>query len=312
MLAMNQDTHKYQDYVKGRSDISLFMQPWWLDTWSAQGNWGVCLSEKKGTIQGAMVYDQSKKYGLTTITNAPISPYAGPHIQSGLSLSSIDEVILGLSAKIPKAGYTRLKLSPTSVLSPAWHWNNYQCEGLMTLTIDLSADLSTIYSNYSSSLRNEIKKSEVEIKDISAEDFYTFYQDTHKAGSPARLHISLNKWIAAINKSEGNISLRAAYHQEELAGVVAIVHDHSWSHYLLSASSEKSGNSLNSTAQLLHHTISLSKERGASVFNMEGSMIKGIYSFMRKFGCARTPVYVIESKPTLAYRSAQSLKRLIR
>ncbi len=311
---MSRHRDRYREYAAGRKDISTFLQPWWLDTWSAQGRWDVCLSAKNNDVDGVLIYDYVKKYGLTTVTNAPMCPYAGPHLASRLTTSRLDQMVTDLANQLPSASYTRLKLAPNFQLSPAWHWQDYRYEGLLTLTIDLAEDLSTIRSGYSSGLRNEIKKhkEDIHINNIAAHDFYDFYQRHHMPSSPARLMISASDWNKLVDIAEKRLSLTACYVEDKIIGVMAIVHDSSWSHYLLSAHSADVGHTVSATTCLLHDAIAAAKEMGQQVFNMEGSMMKGIYSFMRKFGGSPVPVFAIESQATLLYRSAQTMKRLLR
>ena len=60
-------------------NLSLQMQPRWLDAVCGPANWELCLSfDKEGEIAGILPYYFKSSFGMKRITMPPLTDYMGP------------------------------------------------------------------------------------------------------------------------------------------------------------------------------------------------------------------------------------------
>lgn len=256
-----------------------------------------------GQIIGGFWYLDTRRMGLRFIKLPPYTPHCGlffssPSKNKSAANSFAKEVVADvcdfISAK--KAALTVMAFPVAIKDMQPFIWSKYKVVPNYTYRIDLTQSLETIVSNFDSKNRNAINKAikdgvEVSRNKLNADELFTFLKNSlTDAGANVYGH-ELNGIFKKFASPDNSFSMEAR-HNGELKGVVFCIHDFHTCYYLL-AGLKKGDRPGGINNLLVQHSIQYAKELGCTVFDFEGSMLKGVEKFFRSFGPELYPYYTV-------------------
>lgn len=287
------DKTRYRVFCKENS-LWLFIQPWWLDAVS-DSRWNVILDIRGGRIMGGWVYCQARKFGISYLTNSPLSPYQGyffnypEDLSAKRRLSFEEEVVRNLSERLPSKWYINQKLHPSHKNLLPLHWLGYTVNMRFTYVLNEINDLSVVWNNFYPSTRKAIRKAEKRfnlevIESQNPKIAYDFHVGSmsRKKESP---QFSLNL-LQRLDTELKSRNLRKIFLAKDLNGnihgAVYIVWHENTAYYLLGGSAPHLRQSGVSKFLLWEAIKSMSGM--VNYFDFEGSMIPSVERIFRSFG----------------------------
>ena len=167
---------------------SIFHKSWFLD--AVESNWSETTVIVNSKVVARMPWVFKKKIWLQVFNTTFISRYCGPsfckdYIGSNYSksLSRQKELTDLLLTKLPKFDYfDQFFHTNISNILP-WQWNNFQESLKYTYIIENIEDLDTVFKNFQSNVRRNIKKAtnlnlhvEHKPEKINIDIVYDFYE----------------------------------------------------------------------------------------------------------------------------------------
>jgi lipid II:glycine glycyltransferase (peptidoglycan interpeptide bridge formation enzyme) len=156
--------------------------------------------------------------------------------------------------------------------------------------------MEAIQSHFDPKHRNVINKAlkenlEIRTNALAADQLFQFFtQALEKVGANI-YEAPLKRIFQNFEGQTGAFSL-STYRGEELLGVVYCIYDQTSCYYLLGGISRVTGiNGINNL--LVLRCIEQAKQLGCTVFDFEGSMLKGVEKFFRGFGPDLHPYFTV-------------------
>lgn len=252
---------------------------------------------------GGFYYLNIKKYGASFLKLPPYTPHCGLFFNSESKNKSssnnftkevITEVCNYISAQ--KSALTVLAFPSNIIDLQPFIWAKYKVIPNYTYRIDLSRPLETIKANFDSKNRNVINKAlkeELVLSEntMSKTELFSFFMNS-LSSTDANIYKEELKNIFETFSDPANSFSVEAKKNNELVGAVFCVYDNKNCYYLLGGVNKTSGvpgvNNL-----LIQLSIEKAKALGCSIFDFEGSMLKGVEKFFRGFGPELVPYYTV-------------------
>lgn len=306
----------YKKLCSQRKDIPVFSQPWWLDT--VCKNWDVAISKKGEHIAGAWPYPIEKKLGVTLLRTPMLTPYLGPLVffPHDLKESNNDgyehETISDLIKQLPAAPVWNISVQPGLKQAGIFKQHKLHSQVQQTFLLELNEDEETLLTNMKDAVRRNIRIAESEVTVTNApehlKDLYRFQKSTlAKKGKsfPYSLR-DLQKIMDAAIKNKSAALWVAKTPDKKIQAIVWAIWDDKTSYYFMGAQNPET-NSYRAMSLLLWHTMRLAKERGNSVYDLEGSMDEGVERFFRNFGGDRALYIVLMKNKSLIWKLKQAI-----
>ncbi len=254
-------------------------------------------------IIGGFYYLTTKKFGFTFIKLPPYTPHCGMfYINESKNQSSKNNFVKEIVAEVCdylssiKNALTVLAFPSNIIDTQPFIWNKYKVVPNYTYKINLSDSLEHITSNFDSKNRNVIAKAikegvVVNENTLGKEELYKYFSKSLKSAG-ANVYQKELKNIFMEFSGNGNSFSMEAYLNQDLIGVVFCIYDKSICYYLLGGVDKKAGGQgVNNL--LIQKSIEKAKSIGCTVFDFEGSMLKGVEKFFRSFGPEIVPYYTV-------------------
>lgn len=295
----------------------LFIQDWWLDA-VREGSWDVVLDIRGEQILGGWIFSRSRKYGISYLSNAELSPYQGIFFNYPLDLSQKkktsfeNRVIKNLLRKLPAKKYITQRLHPKVTNAIPLYWNEFQLSNRYTYILKNVSNPDAIWGNLYSQSRRLIRNIENEKRlNIEESESIDLLYDLHalsmrrKNKRPQFSFPVFQRLDLALKKRNKRLLLFARDKENLICGGVYIVWDTNTAFYLVGGVDDRSKIAGIST-YLLWEAI---KRMSAKVcnFDFEGSMIPEIERLFRSFGAEQTPYIEINK-----YRFPLNLMKVFR
>ena len=252
---------------------------------------------------GGFYYLNSKKFGLTFIKLPPYTPHCGLfYCSESKNTSSVNNFSKEIMNEVctyflnQKSSLSILAFPSNIIDFQPFIWNKFKVIPNYTYRINLNQSLETIQSNFDSKNRNVINRA---IKEgviitentLSKTELFNFFTETLHT-TDANVYAQELKNIFHVFANDSNSFSVEATKNGVLLGSVFCVFDKKVCYYLLGGVNKKSG--IQGVNNLLIQTsIQKSKELGCSIFDFEGSMIKGVEKFFRSFGGELVPYFTV-------------------
>lgn len=297
---------RYRNLCKTETSIPLFSRDWWMDTVCGEEKWNVLLVENNEEIVGAMPYFIKSKFGFKYITQPKLTKTNGIWIkypeeqlmkyQKKISyenniMFNIIEQLESLNIDYYQQGF---HYSITNYFP--FYWKNFKQTTYYTYMIEDLKDLNTIYDQFSSNIRKQIRKAKrvVEVKEnCSLEEFYKISSMTYeRQNEKIKYSLDFFKRIdKACEKSNCRRIFYAVDKDKNIHAVLYLVWDENSATYLLGGGDPKLRNSQAGTL-LMWEAIKFASTV-TKKFDFEGSMKESIERFFRGFGGVQKRYFVI-------------------
>lgn len=252
---------------------------------------------------GGFYFMNTRKLGFSFIKLPPYTPHCGLFFTSdSKNLSSVNsfskEVVTEVCNYVSsqKSALTVLAF-PTSIVDlQPFIWEKYKVVPNYTYRIDLSNSMEDIKSNFDSRNRNAINKAVkegviVEENKLSKSELFSFFNNSLNAADANVYEEELRNIFDKFSDESNSFSIEARK-DNNLLGVVFCIYDKRVCYYLLGGVEKDSGvQGVNNL--LVQNCIEKAKKMGCSVFDFEGSMLKGVEKFFRGFGPVLYPYYTV-------------------
>jgi hypothetical protein len=308
----------YRDLCKQRTDIPLFLQPWWLD--STDMPWDVILYQANNQILGVFVYSYCKKWGKTIITQPTLTQYGGPFLfyPDGASL----EKQYSLQNKAYNYFIEQLEARKYHFIKQTWHhsqqnwqpfyWNGFTQTTRYTYVLKDIANKEQIWQGMSHRKRQKnIAKTEGKLSvryDMNVRDFYQFYVSTLQSKNERIFYPfeTLEKLFLAAKEQNQAIILSLYDEQDILHVALLIVWDETAAYNLIIAINPRFRGS-GATSRIIWEAILFLKDK-TKHYDFEGSMIQGVALKNQSFGALQLPYHQIQKSHSKLYSLWHYLK----
>jgi len=266
----NMDFQKWDETVLNAANPLVYAESWYLNIVSPR--WEALVL---GDYEYVMPLPVKRKFGLSFLVQPPLTQQLGI-----FSNQIIDENIVELFIKnIPYRSF-HLNLNEQ---------NQYH-KGIQqpNLLLPLNNNYQTLFSNYSTNTKRNIKKAQqAEItvsEDITPEQFLDFY--FLAMNDEAKPNKNLTERIVKTGFERKKLKLYAAIQGKELTSVLCLLHSDKRLIYLLAASNAK-GKEFSAMSLIVDKVIQDFAETNLC-FDFEGSKVETIARFYQGFGAEGT------------------------
>ncbi len=287
---------------KAEPIIGVFASKKWLSIYgNALSLVGIYKDEHQ--LIGGFYFINTKKYGASFIKLPPYTPHCSLFFVSdsknNSAINSNTKEILTEVCNYISAQKSTLKIIafPYSIkdLQP-FIWQKYKVIPNYTYQLNLLKSIEELKTNFDSKNRNVINKA---IKDdisvtentLSKQQMFDFFISALNT-TDANIYENELKNIFLSFSDESNSFCKIAQKDNQLLGLVFCIFDKNVCYYLLGGVNKQAGlQGINNL--LVLKSIEKAKQLGCSIFDFEGSMIKGVEKFFRSFGGELVPYYTV-------------------
>jgi lipid II:glycine glycyltransferase (peptidoglycan interpeptide bridge formation enzyme) len=270
---------------------SLFQQPWWLDA-VAPGAWDAVVATGDGEVVGRLPFVRTRRFGLTTLTQPPLTPFLGPWVNAGAGkyhtrLAREHEILTSLIDALPDhdAFVQNCRYSVTNCLP--FYWRGFSLTTNYTYMLTDLDDHDKIWVGFRENIRREIRKAERQVSVCTLEDIDTFIvlnrMTFERQGRSPPYSADLVRRIDAACKARG---ARRMFFAQGTDGAphaaLYLVWDHASAYYLMSGSHPLRRSS-GAMSLLMWEAIKYAGQL-TQRFDFEGSMLQPVERFFRAFG----------------------------
>jgi Acetyltransferase (GNAT) domain len=301
---MKQNKLDYIELCQRDETIPIFMQNGWLDAVITEGSsWQVVLSkDNKGQIIGALTFEMKKKWGLTILSEPPLSPFCGIWFKKKDTQKQHEQyhfvkiILVALIQQLPSFHFANFRFSTTLTDWQPFHWAGFQQTTRYTYHLDLKKT-DNLFADFKHHTQRNIRKAEQYFHITHSDDLNTFLAINNKSFERQNLKspIPYSIWLrvdAYLKKTGQRVIYFALNTDGGVEAAIYIVFDKKTAYYLAGGTTEI-GRQQGATYLLLAQAIRDAQEKGLDIFDFEGSMLKGIESFFRGFNPTLTPYFKV-------------------
>ena len=298
------------------NQLPLFYQPKWLNI-VCGNNWDVVLSrDVNKKIVGIFVFILEQKGPLVLLRTPKLTPYFGlyllPNTLTNKQLLDWEEQHINtLIQQLPKFSFCEFCTAPTHTNFINLQFLGFTQKAFLTYYINLQIDEKELFENISTRTKRYIKNNVnfiVKLGIDSLKDVTDLHKQTFKKQGIKYPYNSLliNQLIENGNNQHYG-KLHTLYNiNNELVAFLWVAYDATTMYQILSSyNSNLAGQE--AMAILTWNAIKDAKKMNLMHYDFEGSVIKGIEHFFRKFGGDRKIYFNFEKNNSMLWR----LKKLV-
>lgn len=311
---------RYRKLCEDESSIPIFSRYWWLDAVCGDA-WDVCLVEKGGQIVASMPYHIKRRRGFTFITQPPLTQTLGPWLRPSDAkysnrLALEKEHLTGLIDELPRFDYFAQNWHYDNKNWLPFYWRGFKQTTRYTYVIDHLMDLDRVYSEFSSSYRNKIRKASGVVQvvdDLGLSVFFDINRLTFERQGlkiPYSFGFLQKKDDILHRRGERKIFFARDDHGKVHSALYLI-----WdgqSSYVHMVGEDPALRSSGAGILLIWEAIRFTAEvLGLDKFDFEGSMIEGVERVRRDCGAKQIPYFSISKTPSRLLRAAQAIRTVL-
>lgn len=278
-------------FVKDRDllgRLPVFYQPWYLDIFEM--DWDVHLFEKEGS-SWVFPYFIENLGGLKLCRPPHFTPYYGPVPTSEADKEFSDELVTAFNDFAKR--FSSIAIAPLYSLDfSKLCRSGFEAKQKVTHTLDLNENVEVLRSSLDSKTRRNIRKAAAELvvkKEDLDRDLYCQWLKRTVERRGDKLKISdkkIKRYIEAVLDNGSGIATSVYNEAMERLAMNLTIYDRTAAYNILLVNNPEVKSNLASSA-LLWHAILEAKALGCSVFDFEGSKMKSVADFFRRFGSRR-------------------------
>ena len=278
----------------------------WKDVFNSDERLKVLVVSEDGgqLVSACLVWDTQRKFYRSLIT-PPLMPNVGwtwlaYYEKSSRRISKEKEVLAAVVSYLDSGVWDFWKLDFPHEFKDfqAAIWKGIQPKQKYTYRLNLNSDWR---EGVDSKLKNILKKKDsfhFEVRPFSTEEFDNFSVTLSSKGVK---HVELFKKVSTAVHENIYIVIGDEGKYKALCLLMNGVA------YYLAAANAKENNALSACG--LAYCIGIAEEKGAEIFDFEGSMIPEVERFFRGFGGELTPYFSLEKGKGIFYRLRSFLKK---
>lgn len=298
---------------------TVFHYSWWLEATGNDFEILVC-RDGQGELVAGIPLPRKKRAGLTLFHSPNLTPYLGPIFDLSKAKSTTERLSamrhLGESLARAIKGYDsfRYLVGAQAPDLQGFLWAGFQAQLAYTFRLDVGISIDQVLKGMARAQRGSLEKAERNQTLFEAEDKIDILMELNKK-TFARQALSLpypeslprRLWAAAQRRAHGNIYLSCDETGEPVAGLL-VVHDARTSYQILAGTNPRL-QSLGGTNLVEWEAIRTSIVAGRA-FDFEGSALRGVERYYRRWGGVAKPVFVLEKTGTFRGTLARLLLQL--
>jgi hypothetical protein len=289
----------------------LFQQPWWLNALAGE-SWDAAVVTENGETVGRLPFVRKRRFGLTILTQPPLTPFLGPWVKPGTGkthtrLEREHKILSSLIAALPDHDVFVQSFHPAITNCIPFHWQGFSLSINYTYILDDLTNQDEIWQGLRETVRGHIRKAEREVVVRSVDDieiFLSLHQMAYgrQGLEPPHSPDLVRRLDAACRARDA----RRIFFAEGADGAphagLYLVWDADSAYCLMSGSDPR-----------LRHSGAISLLRWEAIkfagqvtrrFDFEGSMVQRIERFVRAFGARQTRYPEVSGGTTLKGRLA--------
>ena len=285
---MSKNKVDYIKFCETETSVPIFMQPWWLDAVCTEGlTWNIALArDKNKNISSVLSFCEKRKCGFKKITMPHLTQFTGVWMKS-LDHKSYHEKqsheqdnLQQIIAQLPHCQHFTLRTHFNLTHWLPFYWAGFKQTTRYTYIIPSLSDLNLVFNNFEGNVKRAIRQNEGKYTIEQSDDFDLFLKLKYKNdNTPLGIWRNLNDILGKKQQKR----LYFARNTEGVAEATAyIVWDNSTAYYLASGTTELGRK--NQVMSLLLWQAMQDCAHDATVFDFEGSMLKTVEPYFRRFG----------------------------
>jgi hypothetical protein len=311
----------YRHLCDHEKSIPIFSRAWWLDAVCGEA-WDACVVQRGGQVVATMPFHVTRRYGLTLLTQPPLTQTLGPWLRKcgakySNRLALQKELMTELIDQLPRFDY----------FSQNWHfehtnWIPFYFRGFQqttryTYVIDDLSDLNATLGEFSSSYRNKIRKADKTIEvclGLPLEECFRLNQQTFE-----RQGLKVPYTLEFLRRKDtvlGERGCREIFYARDKTGVIHSALYLIWddtSSYVHMVGEDPMYRSSGAGIRLIWEAIRYTREvLGLNRFDFEGSMIEAVERVRRDCGAKQVPYFNVMKTPSRLLRVRNCLVGLLR
>jgi len=293
---------KYKEFAE-RENLSIFMQPFWLDSVCEDGmEWDVFLYEKGDEIWGSFVYMVKKKYGLTIITMPKLTQILGSYIKYPKGqryykkLSWEKEIMNYFIDNLPKYSFFTMNFHYSFMNWLPFYWRGFEQTTRYSYVIENIA-IKELEKNFETDIRRRRRKAlNVGVEVYESEDIKKFYELNEMTFIRQGRDIPYSfEFIENLYQNcKLNNSCKIYFAKDKENNIIAgnfLIYDENTVYYLMGGI-DPQYKDLGGMDIVQFESIKFALESGRK-FDFEGSMIESIEKYFRSFGAIQKTYFNI-------------------
>ena len=302
---MKSNKEIYREFCKQEQGLPIFLQDWWLDAVCVEGPWdaAVAVEADSGSVKAVLPYYQVKgKLGHRYLTMPHMTQFMGPWLKYPPAqkytrkLSYEKEVMAQLILELPEFDSFSQNFNYSVTNWLPFYWQGFRQSTGYTYVLEDLTDLDSLFNNFRSNIRREIRKAEKQVTVKVDNDIETFFHMACKtyARQDLTFPLSLEFMKQVDDACEKNKCRRiffAADNTGQVHAAVYIVWDSLSCYHLISGGDPQLRTS-GATSLLMWEAIRFASTI-TKKFDFEGSMIQPIERFFSSFGAVQKPYFQI-------------------
>jgi len=297
------------------SQVSIFAQPWWLDT-IAPGKWDAVSLVKNDKLVGWLPFVVNQRtFQGDWLTMPLLTQHLGPWIDSGSGkpvkiASRQKSLTTELIEKLPEFDlFSQNFHYSVSNWSP-WYWKGFLQTTRYTYVLKDLSDMDQVWAGFDQKIRTDIRKAEKKVIVEESDDFARFLKLNklvfQRQGESPKYS---DDYVIAIDRACSERGCRKIFIARDDQGrdhaAVYIIWDKNSSYYLMGGGDPELRSS-GATSLCMWKAINFASTVTRK-FDFEGSMIEPVERFFRGFGATAMP-YSSVRKVSRRARIFQMLK----
>ena len=156
----------YRVFCLTEPTIPIFSRDWWLDTvCGGSENWDVAIVEKGGKVMASMPYYVKRKFGVTIITQPPLTQTLGPWLRPftgkyAKSLAVQKKLMEALIDQLPDFDHFVQNWNHKNNNWLPFYWRGFSQSTRYTYILPDLTDEDLIWSGLQANIRTDIRKAE--------------------------------------------------------------------------------------------------------------------------------------------------------
>jgi hypothetical protein len=284
---------------------TLFEQPWWLEA-VAPGSWDEVVIDKAGQVAARLPFVVRKRYGVTALTQAPLTRFLGPWLRPATGkytnrIAAEIELMSEIVERLPAHDVFQISFDPDVTNWLPFHWADFGATVRYTYRIDDTNDLDAVWANFASATRGHIRRAERDLRACTDLDLQSVLDLNRGTFARQGLAVPFDDDFArrldrACVAHDARTIIGAVDAGGRVHAACYVVHD-SRTSYLLYGGDDPSSRSSHGTSLIVWEAIRQAAANGRRL-DFLGSMSKPLEQRNRGFGARQVPyLFVSRERP---------------
>jgi len=296
------DKERYRELCANESSIPVYSRDWWLDCVCGENKWDVLLYQNEGAIEAAMPYYVPCK-GI--ISMPPYTQTMGIWFNPAFEEAHYSRNIFRKQTicedfikRLPAYNYFLQNFHYSFTDWLPFYWNGFRQTTRYTYVLPDIENPDELWAGLGSGIYKDIQKAKKKFqltirRNVPTDLFLKINTQVYQRQNLKPYHPEMLEKLINLSRSRNQGDIWGAYDKENhLHAASFVVWQESCAYIIASGIDEAYRKSYGKALSLWTAINDLSGQ--VRSFDFEGSMLRGVEQFFRKFGAQQMPYFVIE------------------